>query len=168
MRRYTVVLTPDPETGGYTVTVPALPGCVTAGDTVDEAIANAQDLVPLWVRRAGEELRTDVSPVYAGHSRISLPDRESSPAGGGRTSFVPAVWCNEEYLHATELRGQPGSKGQAARHGYVPQQVRAEYHPHPTVSGCCRPPQDIPGAVQSLMRWVYRPCGDGSVPARQS
>jgi len=29
MRTYTIVLDPDPDEGGYTVTVPALPGCIT-------------------------------------------------------------------------------------------------------------------------------------------
>ncbi len=33
MRTYTVVLDPDPDEGGYTVTVPALPGCITQGET---------------------------------------------------------------------------------------------------------------------------------------
>ncbi len=33
--RYTIVLDPDVEEGGYTVTVPALPGVVTQGETVD-------------------------------------------------------------------------------------------------------------------------------------
>ncbi|MBN2464853.1 type II toxin-antitoxin system HicB family antitoxin [candidate division WOR-3 bacterium] len=31
------------EDGGLTVTVPALPGCITEGATWDEAIANAQE-----------------------------------------------------------------------------------------------------------------------------
>ena len=44
-RRYTVVLEPDPDEGGYTVTVPALPGCVTEGDTVEEALENAEDAI---------------------------------------------------------------------------------------------------------------------------
>jgi predicted RNase H-like HicB family nuclease len=33
------------EDGGYTVTVPALPGCITEGATRDEAIANAQQAI---------------------------------------------------------------------------------------------------------------------------
>lgn len=33
---YQVVLTPEPE-GGYTVTVPVLPGCISYGRTIDEA-----------------------------------------------------------------------------------------------------------------------------------
>ena len=48
-RRYTLVLTPDPEEGGYIVFVPALPGCITEGDTVEEALANAQDLIRLYI-----------------------------------------------------------------------------------------------------------------------
>jgi antitoxin HicB len=48
-RRYTIILHPDPEEGGYTVTVPALPGCVTEGDTLEEAIAMAKDAIALYV-----------------------------------------------------------------------------------------------------------------------
>ena len=49
MRRYTVLLEPDPEQGGYTVTVPALPGIVTEGDTLEEAIAMAKDAIALHI-----------------------------------------------------------------------------------------------------------------------
>ena len=44
-RRYTVLLTPDPDEGGYTVTVPALPGCITEGDTLEDALANAREAI---------------------------------------------------------------------------------------------------------------------------
>jgi antitoxin HicB len=43
--RYSVLLTPDPDEGGYVVTVPALPGCVTQGETVEEALARAKDVI---------------------------------------------------------------------------------------------------------------------------
>lgn len=43
MKQYTVVLTPDPEEGGYTVRVPALPGRNIQGDTKEEALANARE-----------------------------------------------------------------------------------------------------------------------------
>jgi len=49
MKRYTVVLTPDIEDGGYVVTVPALPGCVTQGETVEEATAMAKDAIQVWI-----------------------------------------------------------------------------------------------------------------------
>ena len=44
-RRYIVLLTPDPDEGGYTVTVPVLPGCITEGDTLAEALANAREAI---------------------------------------------------------------------------------------------------------------------------
>ncbi len=40
--RITVILTPQPE-GGYTVTCEELPGLVTEGDSVDEALHNVED-----------------------------------------------------------------------------------------------------------------------------
>ena len=40
--RIPLVLEPQPE-GGYTVTSPLLPELVTEGDTVSEALANAED-----------------------------------------------------------------------------------------------------------------------------
>lgn len=39
---YKVLLRKEPE-GGYTVTVPSLPGCVTYGDTIEEAIEMAKE-----------------------------------------------------------------------------------------------------------------------------
>ena len=41
-----VLLEPS-EDGGYTVTVPALPGCISEGDTRDEALANIAEAVQL-------------------------------------------------------------------------------------------------------------------------
>jgi predicted RNase H-like HicB family nuclease len=41
---YTVHLEPADE-GGYVVTVPALPGCITQGETYGEALAMAEDCI---------------------------------------------------------------------------------------------------------------------------
>jgi predicted RNase H-like HicB family nuclease len=43
------MLEPDLEEGGYTVTVPALPGIVTQGETMEEAIAMAKDAILLHI-----------------------------------------------------------------------------------------------------------------------
>lgn len=47
--RYTVLLDRDPEGAGYTVTVPSLPGCITEGATLDEALANAREAITCHV-----------------------------------------------------------------------------------------------------------------------
>jgi predicted RNase H-like HicB family nuclease len=58
---------PDLEEGGFTVTVPALPGCVTEGNTFEEAIENAREAIRGYaasLRKHGEELpEEDTLPV---------------------------------------------------------------------------------------------------------
>lgn len=48
IRSYNVVLEPDPD-GGYVAVVPALPGCYSQGDTVEEALANAREAIELTI-----------------------------------------------------------------------------------------------------------------------
>ena len=48
MRTYRINLRKEEE-GGYTVLVPALPGCITYGDSVDEAIEMAKEAIELYV-----------------------------------------------------------------------------------------------------------------------
>jgi predicted RNase H-like HicB family nuclease len=45
---YKIFLHPEPE-GGYTVTVPSLPGCNTFGETIAEAIEMAKEAIELYV-----------------------------------------------------------------------------------------------------------------------
>ena len=63
---YTVVIEPNDDEPGYTATVPALPGCLSTGDTVDEAIANVRDAIELWIdmaRRNGEKIPGDYTVI---------------------------------------------------------------------------------------------------------
>lgn len=53
-----VVLIPD-ETCGFTVEVPSLPGCISEGDTVDEALDNIRDAIALHI----ESLKAHGEPV---------------------------------------------------------------------------------------------------------
>jgi antitoxin HicB len=66
MRRFTYTLHADPaEEGGYTVTVPALPGCVTEADTYQQAIAKAQEAIEGFVEAlmlAGENVPVEPAP----------------------------------------------------------------------------------------------------------
>jgi predicted RNase H-like HicB family nuclease len=48
-RTYTIVLDPDVEEGGYTVLVPALPGCVTQGKSVEQCVERAQEAIALHI-----------------------------------------------------------------------------------------------------------------------
>jgi predicted RNase H-like HicB family nuclease len=50
---YKIMLHKEPE-GGYTVTVPVLPGCITYGENVEEAIEMAKDAINIYI----EELQS--------------------------------------------------------------------------------------------------------------
>lgn len=58
MRTYTVVLELE-EDGGYSVSVPALPGCYTQGDDLQDALANAREAIQCHV----EALAMDGDPI---------------------------------------------------------------------------------------------------------
>ena len=58
MRTYRVILEPN-ESGGYTVTVPLLPGCISEGDTRKEALANIKEAIELYI----ESLQEDGEPI---------------------------------------------------------------------------------------------------------
>ena len=53
MYTYKIHLHKEPE-GGYTVSVPALLGCITYGESVDEAIAMAREAIKLFVEELQE------------------------------------------------------------------------------------------------------------------
>lgn len=63
---YSVILEPDEDGAGYTVTVPALPGCISEGETLEESLENIKDAIRLYLRmcrRKGEPVpREHVSP----------------------------------------------------------------------------------------------------------
>jgi antitoxin HicB len=68
MRRYTIVLQPEAEGGGYSVSVPALPGCFTQGDSIEEALDNAQDAIKLYL----EDLEAEGEPIPVEHDPPTL------------------------------------------------------------------------------------------------
>jgi predicted RNase H-like HicB family nuclease len=64
--RYTVILEQE-EDGGYVVSVPALPGCVSQGDTRAEALKNIREAIQLYVedcRDAGDPVPTEAGKEF--------------------------------------------------------------------------------------------------------
>ena len=58
---YRILLRKEPE-GGYTVIVPSLPGCVTYGDTIEEAIEMTKESIEIYIeslKAHGEEIPTE-------------------------------------------------------------------------------------------------------------
>ena len=46
---YTAVFELDQKVGGYTVAIPNLPGCISEGDTFEEALKNIKDATSLYL-----------------------------------------------------------------------------------------------------------------------
>ena len=64
--RYTVVLEQEHD-GGFVVSVPALPGCVSQGHTRAEALANIREAIALYIedcREAGDLIPTEVGKEF--------------------------------------------------------------------------------------------------------
>jgi len=58
---YRILLRKEPE-GGFTVTVPTLPGYLTYGETTEEALANAKEAIELYIeslKAHNEEIPTE-------------------------------------------------------------------------------------------------------------
>jgi predicted RNase H-like HicB family nuclease len=64
--RYTVVLEEE-EDAGFVAHVPALPGCVSQGDTRSEAMANIREAIEVYVedcRQAGDHVPTEAGMEF--------------------------------------------------------------------------------------------------------
>jgi predicted RNase H-like HicB family nuclease len=64
--RYTVILEKEAD-GGYVASVPVLPGCVSQGDTREEALTNIREAIDLYIedcRMAGDRVPEEDSLEY--------------------------------------------------------------------------------------------------------
>ena len=64
--RYTVILEQEPD-GGYVAHVPALPGCVSQGDSRNEAMTNVREAIALYVedcREVGDPVPTEAGKEF--------------------------------------------------------------------------------------------------------
>ncbi len=79
---YTVVLTPE-LAGGFSVSIPALPGAVTQGDTFEQAMENARDVIELFLdiyTEDGIEIPTEAGLSLAVGLAVEIPARATVAA----------------------------------------------------------------------------------------
>lgn len=50
--QYSAIFEPDEEAGGYSVSIPDLPGCISEGDTFEEALKNIKEAALLYIETA--------------------------------------------------------------------------------------------------------------------
>ena len=74
---YRLELIPDLEEGGFTAAYPELPGCITCGETLERAVANAEEAKREWLYAAIEDgvdiQEPENSNAYSGQFKLRLP-----------------------------------------------------------------------------------------------
>ena len=74
---YRMEIVPDVEEGGYAVTFPELPGCITCGETLEQAVRNATDAKKAWLEAALDEgiaiAMPDELNEYSGQFKLRIP-----------------------------------------------------------------------------------------------
>ena len=74
---YKMEIIEDKYEGGFVVSYPDLPGCITCGDTIDRAINNAKDAKKVWLETALEEginiNEPDNLEKYSGTFTLKIP-----------------------------------------------------------------------------------------------
>jgi predicted RNase H-like HicB family nuclease len=74
---YRLEIVPDPYEGGYAIQYPDLPGCITTGETIEEALENAEDAKKAWLTAALEDGIRINEPgsleQYSGQFKLRIP-----------------------------------------------------------------------------------------------
>ena len=74
---YRMEIVEDKDEGGFVVTYPDLPGCITCGKTIESAVANAADAKKAWLEAALEEgieiQEPDSLEDYSGQFKLRIP-----------------------------------------------------------------------------------------------
>ena len=74
---YRMEIVEDKDEGGFVVSFPELPGCITCGETVESAVANALDAKKAWLEAALEDgieiHEPDSLEDYSGQFKLRIP-----------------------------------------------------------------------------------------------
>lgn len=74
---YKMEVIPDTDEGGFVVSFPELPGCLSFGETMEQAIANAADAKKAWLEAAIEDgiaiSEPDSLDEYSGQFKLRMP-----------------------------------------------------------------------------------------------
>ena len=56
---YRMEIIEDKDEGGFVVSYPDLPGCITCGETLESAIENAQDAKKAWIEAVKQQMNLE-------------------------------------------------------------------------------------------------------------
>ena len=74
---YKLEIVPDSEESGFVASYPELPGCITCGSTITDAVNNAEDAKKAWLLSAIEEhikiAEPESAQSYSGQFKLRIP-----------------------------------------------------------------------------------------------
>ena len=74
---YKLEIVPDTEESGFIASYPELPGCITCSETIEDAVANAEDAKKAWFSAAIEDnieiAKPESTESYSGQFKLRLP-----------------------------------------------------------------------------------------------
>ena len=74
---YKMEIIEDQDEGGFVISYPDLPGCITCGETIESAMQNAKEEKREWIRAALEEgieiYEPDSLENYSGQFKLRIP-----------------------------------------------------------------------------------------------
>jgi predicted RNase H-like HicB family nuclease len=145
--RYPIAIERGDTEHAYGVAVPDIPGCFSAGDSLDEAIVNAQDAILLALEDYFDEDRPIPAPS-------SLDDLSSSKEWKGWTWGVVDVDLNKLSTSAERINITMSSRilesidGFARRHG----ETRSGFLMRAAIETMARTDQSVPSAQRKRIK----------------
>jgi len=137
MIRYPIVIEPGTDSTAFGVVVPDLPGCFSAGDSLDEAIVGAEEAAAAWIDAA-----LDAGDAIPGPSELEAVRRNPDFAGWifGVLALDPALLDDTvERVNITlprrvlkRLDALARAAGES-RSGYIAHLTLEERSPHPGI-----------------------------------
>lgn len=108
---YRMELVEDKDEGGYAVSFPELKGCVSVGDTLEQAVANAKDAQREWLAAALEDgcavPEPDEFNSYSGQFKLRIP--KSLHRELAERSKREGISMNQYCLYLLARNNLPGS-----------------------------------------------------------
>lgn len=125
-RRYPVTLHPEAE-GGYTAQIERLPGCISQGETLEEAMAMIDDARRLWIETAVEEGNPVPAPdddaAHSGRILLRLPRslhqriaRTAAQEGVSLNQYLVSIISENHAVHRLSRPAYPMLVRSAAGH----------------------------------------------------
>ena len=108
---YRMEIVRDSDEGGFVASYPDLPGCITCGETEEEALKNALDAKKAWLEAALEENieipEPDSLEAYSGQFKLRLPRslhralaEHSQREGISMNQYCVCLLAKNDALHA--------------------------------------------------------------------